>query len=88
MKELTDPAFLTALATLITAITALIKVFHVEQTTKDNNRQIREVNEKTNGSVSELKGQVDTLKSHLATLEDTGYVGGHSDPHTGQSPVP
>ena len=88
MKELADPAFLTALATLITAITALIKVFHVEKQTKSNQEVLQDVKQQTNGSMMQLKDQVGELRSHIDVLKETGYVGGHSDPDTGQSPIP
>lgn len=75
MKELADPAFITALATLITAVTALIKVFHVDRTAKENKRVLQDVRQQTNGLVQEKRQQVEALQARVRILEDSGYVG-------------
>lgn len=66
----TDPAFLTALATLITAFAALIKLFQAEGQRDKQTTKLDRINEQTNGTLTALHDTVATLKSTQATTEE------------------
>jgi len=60
VREIVDPTFLTALATLITAITALIKVFHVEKQAVESRATLEDVKTNTNGILSQAQAAAAT----------------------------
>ncbi len=68
MREIVDPTFLTALATLITAITALVKVFHVEKQATETRSTLEEVKANTNGILTKAQANQATT-AELAARE-------------------
>lgn len=70
MNELTNPAFIAAVATLVTAITSLVKVFHVEAQAKVTQSTLETVNKNTNGTLQEVKADVARLAATQATQSE------------------
>lgn len=65
--NMTDPTFITALATLITAVSALLKVLQVERQTSENRDTLRVVNHNTNAAMTSLQATVTDLRAGQAT---------------------
>lgn len=82
MGGFTDPAFITALATLITALVGLLRVFQQSSTIKDTHATVKQVQKDTNGTVEALRAQLDHMRTTQATPEElaarriTSYDGG------------
>lgn len=87
MSALEDPAFIVSVTGLITALTALVKLFVVDrkvgeaketardtnEVVKDNRAQIGDVAKNTNGTIAELTRQVAALHAQIRAQEDSGY---------------
>ena len=58
VAALTNPAFYTALATLVTAITALVKVFQIHTQVEANAAALVKVEANTNGTLAELHSRL------------------------------
>ena len=82
MKELTDPAFFTALATLLTAIGAVVKLFQVSAKTERNGKTIDEVHVLTNSRLTEMQARLESLQHAL------GQAGVNSTPTVPPTPTP
>ena len=67
---MSDPIFLTALATLITAVASFVKVLTVERVARDHTATLNTVNVNTNGRLDALTQQVASLQSKAATPEE------------------
>lgn len=65
-----DPLFLTALATLITAVASFVKVVTVEKVARDHTATLNTVNVNTNGRLDALTRQVASLQSLAATPKE------------------
>jgi 5-hydroxyisourate hydrolase-like protein (transthyretin family) len=65
-----DPIFLTALATLVTAVASLVKVLTVERVTRDHTVTLNTVQVNTNGRLDALTQQVASLQSLAATPKE------------------
>ena len=65
-----DPIFLTALATLITAVASFIKVLTVERVARDHTVTLNTVQVNTNGRLDALTQQVASLQSQAATTRE------------------
>jgi len=68
------PDLIVALATLITAITALVKVFQVHDTAKDTNQKVEVVKEQTNGTLNAMRVDMHNLQQAAAAAAP------HTDP--------
>ena len=67
---MSDPIFLTALATLITAVASFVKVLTVERVTRDHTATLNTVNVNTNGRLDNLARQVTSLQESAATPKE------------------
>ena len=65
-----DPIFLTALATLVTAVASFVKVLTVERVTRDHTVTLNTVQVNTNGRLDALAAQVTNLQSKAATPKE------------------
>ena len=64
---MSDPTFITALATLIASITALIKVLQVQRAQANTHETIKAIDVHTNGTLTALQQNVIDLRSTIAT---------------------
>lgn len=64
---MTDPTFITALATLVASVTALIKVMQVERQAVATHQTLKVVDAHTNGQLQGLQQAVTDLRSVRAT---------------------
>ena len=62
-----DPVFLTALATLITAVASFVKVMTVERVARDHTVTLNTVQVNTDGRLDALNAQIASLKDAAAT---------------------
>jgi hypothetical protein len=67
VAALTNPTLYTALATLLVALTALIKVFHVERQGAVTQAKLEVVDTNTNGALAALNQNVVDLRGTQAT---------------------
>ena len=65
-----DPIFLTALATLITAVASFVKVLTVERVARDHTVTLNTVQVNTDGRLDALTHQVASLRSKAATTSE------------------
>ena len=75
---MSDPIFLTALATLITAVASFVKVLTVERVARDHTATLNTVNVNTNGRLDALTEKVASLRNQAATPEE---MAARSDDH-------
>ena len=61
------PTFITALATLVAAVTALVKVFQVQRSQSETHETIKAIDVHTNGAISALRQSVIDMRSQQAT---------------------
>jgi cell division protein FtsL len=64
---MTDPTFITALATLITAVALLMKQFQTAKQQEATHETLRQVDAHTNGQFTALSQAVADLRSKQAT---------------------
>ena len=81
MNQLTDPAFIAALATLLTAIGAIVKLFQVSAKTEENGRTIDQVHVLTNSRLTEMQARLEALQHAL------GQAGVNSTPTVPPAPT-
>lgn len=61
------PTFITALATLVTAIASLLKVFQVQRQNDKTHETLNVVNRNTNGALKDLQQSMTDMRSSQAT---------------------
>lgn len=82
---MSDPTFITALATLIASITALVRVLQVQRLQAETHETVKAIDAQTNGTLTALQQAVIDLRSTIATPAE---LQARSDTHTGGSYQP
>ena len=66
----TNPAFIAALATFITAVAGLIKLLQAEDQRKGQGVKLDTISQATNGTLDSLQKTIEALRVSQATLEE------------------
>ena len=69
-NAVTDPTFITALATLIASVVSLLKVLQVERQAHDTHETLKVVDAHTNGQLAALQQAVTDLRAVKATQSE------------------
>lgn len=67
---LTNPALYASLAGLVTAITALVKIFQIQATQTEQHATLRAVQSNTDGQLTALHADVRALTANQATPQE------------------
>ena len=70
VAALTNPELYASVAALITAVTALVKIFQIQGTQAAQHETLQTVERNTNGALASLKAGVSSLRAGQATPQE------------------